>query len=260
MKFVIAALIGAVSCAAPTECKDGACAADHCCANLTGGDPSKAAGYAAAKADIEKNFDAFIAGNSAGKGGVCFNNKTAAKGTYVYDEAPAKNDAGVEDPDMRGAEIEWACRAAPAGTKTETKKTETKTETKTDAKEGAKDEKKDEKKKDGDAAAEGERGTLKEGEGCNHKEKGKGCVEKMCCAKVSAIDYSAIKDEAMKKKLEEASADQIKKATDANEGVCAADDKTEWEEPKSKAKMTYECSAVALATTAAVALSAMVNL
>merc|ERR1719329_1120741 len=140
---------------------------------------------------------------------------------------------------MRGAEIEWTCRGsagAGAVTKTETK-TETKTDTKTKegakegAKDGAKDEKKDDKKKDGDAAAEGERGTLKEGEGCNHKEKGKGCVEKMCCGKVSAIDYSAIKDEAMKKKLTDATADQIKKATDANEGVCAADDKTEWEEP-----------------------------
>jgi len=260
MKFVIALLIGAASAAAPAACdKDGKCPADHCCANLTGGDPTKGKDFATAQAEIEKGFDELVAGNSGGKGGVCFNNKAAAKGTYVYDEAPATADDGKVDPDMRGAEIEWACRVAAPPKKDE--KAPAKDAAKDGAKDGAKDEKKDEKK-DGEAAKEGERGTIKEGDKCNHKEKGKGCVEKMCCGKVSGVDLSGLPKEmeagkeAMKKAMDEA----LEKAKESGDGVCAAEDKTEYEDPKSKAKMTYECSAVALATTAAVALSAMVNL
>merc|ERR1719352_882804 len=46
MKFVIAALLGLVS-SQITECtKDGKCAdAKHCCANLTGGDPTGAKAF-----------------------------------------------------------------------------------------------------------------------------------------------------------------------------------------------------------------------
>jgi len=60
----------------------------------------------------------------------------------------------------------------------------------------------------------------------------------------------------LKKKMDEG----LEKAKEKGEGLCMPDDKTEWEMPKVKAKMTYECGASALAATAIVALSAMVNM
>merc|ERR1719379_3260182 len=75
---------------------------------------------------------------------------------------------------------------------------------KKDAGDGKKDDGKKDDKKDGDAK-EGERGTIKEGEECNSKEKNKGCVEKMCCGKISAatLPEELAKNEENKKKMDE---------------------------------------------------------
>merc|ERR1719352_1483504 len=221
MKFVIAALLGLVS-SQITECtKDGKCAdAKHCCANLTGGDPTGAKAFVDAAKDAAKEkvvndfFDKTVEGNSGGKGGLCFVGAAGDSGKYTV----AGDTPDGTDPDMNGAVLEWTCRGAAPKPKGGSKEPEPKKEVK-------KEEKKDEKKKDGDAK-EGERGTNKEGEGCNHKEKGKGCVEKMCCAKASSVDFSGIKDADMKKQMETAYEASKAKAEEKGDGTCLPDDKT----------------------------------
>merc|ERR1712170_24385 len=86
---------------------------------------------------------------------------------------------------------------------------------------------------DGDAEGEEGRGTVEKGGLCNHKEEGSGCVLNFCCAIAESIDASGIEGatEDEIKAGEEGGMKEADKAKEKGEGVCLADDKTEFEMP-----------------------------
>jgi hypothetical protein len=198
-------------------------------------------------------------------------------------------DAGSDEPKMAGVVATYECAGSndgkAAGTQDAIDEAAKKgSEKKNDDegkkggdKEGDKPPKKEGDDKKGDsgdgkkeekkavAGKAGERGTAKENEKCDHKKEGMGCVEKMCCAKMTGYTLPDTLKEG-KEAVEKGMKDTITKS-EAGAGSCLADDKTELDMEKVNKKMkglkvTYECSATTMTaslTMAAIAVASFMQ-